>query len=166
VIEMKNILTLERANELLAYDPETGIIRRKVGCGPARAGDIAGSLHSKGYLNTQIDRKIYRNHRLAWLLHTGNWPIDCIDHINGIGIDNRITNLREATHSQNMQNLKKARSNNISTGLLGVSARGKKFMVRIMVNKVSKYIGNFNDAESAHAAYLTAKREIHERNTL
>lgn len=159
-------LTLERANELLAYDPDTGAIRWRVGRGPAMAGDIAGSIHSKGYWCTQIDGKIYRNHRLAWFLHYGNWPIDQIDHINGIGIDNRITNLREATHSQNMQNQRKARSNNISTGLLGVSARGGTFMARITVNNVSKFIGNFNDAASAHAAYLTAKREFHERNTL
>jgi hypothetical protein len=45
------MITAERLRELLHYDPETGVFVRRVSrCGRgARAGAVAGHIHTKGY---------------------------------------------------------------------------------------------------------------------
>jgi hypothetical protein len=50
---------------------------------------------------------------------TGKWPVE-VDHENGDGNDNRWSNLREASHVQNMANIKKLTKAN-SSGIKGVS---------------------------------------------
>jgi hypothetical protein len=70
---------------------------------------------------------LYREHRLAWLYMTGEWPTHEIDHINGDRVDNRFCNLREATASENRWNSRK-RVNNTS-GYKGVSWDSAKRLV-------------------------------------
>ena len=67
-----------------------------------------------------------------------------IDHINRIKDDNRISNLREATNAENLQNQTKASANN-SSGLLGVSWCNlyNKWVSKIMLNGKSIFIGYF-----------------------
>lgn len=86
----------------LEYDPLTGLFRR-LGYQPyAKQGWYAGSPSSTGHLQLRVAGKAFKAHRLAWLLCYGEWPRADIDHINGIPPDNRILNLREASHHQNM----------------------------------------------------------------
>lgn len=59
-----------------------------------RRGPFRGSIFGRNYLK----------HRVIWAMHFGAWPTNQIDHINGIPGDNRIVNLRDATHSQNASN--------------------------------------------------------------
>ena len=162
------MLTQDRLQELLNYDPDSGLftwlksISRRV-----KAGEVAGGLSTGGYIRIRIDGKKYKAHRLAWLYTLGNWPSDYIDHINGIRNDNRIVNLREATNAENKQNQRVANVNN-KTGLLGVSFHRKsgKFIARITVNGIRIGIGNFDNAEEAHQAYLRKKQELHPFQTL
>ena len=64
------------------------------------------------YIQIRFDGKFYMAHRLAWLITNGAWPIEHIDHINGVHDDNCITNLREASHSLNLQNQRLPSNNN------------------------------------------------------
>ena len=156
-------LTAERVRELLDYDPETGVLTWKVRRGGrAHLGAVAGVPDGLGYVSIRVDSRLYRAHRLAWLLSHGRWPPEQIDHINGVRDDNRLSNLREATRGQNMENQRRPRAGNTS-GFLGVCwhARSKKFMARITTGGTRFYLGVYPDAESAHAAYLKAKRELH-----
>jgi hypothetical protein len=90
-------LTAERLREQLRYDAETGVFTRRVGSGHARAGDMAGTVHSTGYVRISIDGGKYTAHHLAWLYVHGVWPYQ-IEHINRKRSDNRIANLRERRH--------------------------------------------------------------------
>ena len=120
------MITQVRLQELLSYDPETGIFRWKVDRnGNAKKGEVAGSIASDGYRAIRIDGRHYFAHRLAWFFVHGMWPADQIDHLNGRRADNRLANLREATNRENQQNLRRARSGSRS-GLLGVSWHGQK----------------------------------------
>jgi len=156
------MLTQEYLKSILSYDPETGLFT------DIKTKKIIGKKYKSKYVFIYISNKNHYAHRLAWLYVHGNIPKNCIDHIDGIKYNNKISNLREATSAQNSQNIKKAHSSNKSTGLLGVHLRKDtgKFQVRIDINNKQKYIGNFKTKEEAHEAYVKAKRKYHEFNTL
>ena len=164
-------LTQERLKELLHYDAETGIFTRiKGGNGKNNnIGDIAGYKRPDDYIQICIDCKIYYAHRLAFLYMTGSWPVNEGEHKDNIRYHNWWDNLRDGNHSQNMQNQKKARRNNKSTGILGVTDSPNKdgsFRAQIGINGKTKHLGYFKTPIEAHEAYLSAKRELHEFNTL
>lgn len=154
--------------ELFNYDPETGILRW-IGSRSNRVKylDIAGTIGKSGYLMVGILDKRYQVHRVIWFYMYGKWPDGDIDHINGIKTDNRIENLRDVTRSVNKQNIKRANLNN-KYKLLGVfwHKASKKYLAKIMLNGNSKHLGLFDCPQAAHEAYLQAKRELHEGNTL
>ena len=133
--------------------------------GQVRAGDFVKTLNCGGYYIVGVDQTRLRAHRVAWAIHTGAWPINEIDHINGLRHDNRIVNLREIEHGANSQNLQKAQANNKS-GLLGVCFVGGRWKAQITIQKKAKHIGYFDSPEVAYAAYLSMKRLHHEANTL
>ena len=153
-------LTAERLRELLHYDPETGVFTRLVRSGPAKVGDAAGTATTSGYIQIRVDGGQYLAHRLAFLCMTGEWPSQFVDHVNGVRDDNRWSNLRPATPSENLQNVRRARADS-QTGLLGVSRDRQRFRAQIKVDGQHIYIGTFDTPEQAHAAYLAAKRKLH-----
>ncbi|MEY3252390.1 MAG: hypothetical protein RL227_1363 [Pseudomonadota bacterium] len=155
-------LTAEELRSLWDYDPERGVFVRRHTHGRWKAGsDVTGTL-SHGYLRAHVLDKPYAVHRLAFLWMTGQWPSNDVDHINGDRADNRWVNLRDVTRSVNLQNLRGAKSNNKGTGLLGAAPWGKRFRAAIRVNGVDHKIGVFDTPQEAHAAYIQAKRELHE----
>lgn len=157
-----------RLRELLSYDPATGVFTRKVGSPRSPVGSIAGGSDHKGHWVIRVNAKKYFAHRLAWLYVHGVWPAGVVDHINGDGMDNRIDNLRDVTQSVNMQNLKGARKDNRAAKLLGVtwSKQHNRWRANITITGKATFLGLFNTAEEAHAAYVAAKRQHHAGNTL
>lgn len=161
-----NTLTQARLQELLHYDPDTGVFTRRVWTGPnVKVGSVAGCKIRSGHIHIKLCGKRYYAHRLAWLYMTGTWPILSIDHINGIADDNRFSNLRVVTHSVNLQNLRRARKDNRS-GMIGVHERGGKFRATIRVGGKNISLGTFASADAAHDAYVNAKRRLHPGSTL
>lgn len=152
---MPDSISLERLQEVLDYDAATDVFRRKTGI---RAGEIAG-WDCRGYTRIEIDGERARAHRLAWLWVNGEYPRGPIDHINGDRSDNRISNLREATLSQNAAN-QRTRSDNAS-GLKGVSWREeeKLYVACIRMHGKSNHLGYFKTAEAAHRAYCEAAKQ-------
>ena len=163
---MTNKYSIELAEKLFNYDPETGVIRRKVMQGGQIPGAFVGTKRKDGYLATKISGVEILCHRLAWLLHYRSNPEFEIDHINGNRDDNRISNLRPSDRTHNNTNRRKAHKNN-QLGILGVrQLESKRFLARIRVNKSLKRLGIFDTSEAASAAYVQAKRNLHSGNTL
>lgn len=158
------MFTQSHLKELLHYDPETGVFTWAVSRSGVRIGDVAGCLKRNGYRYIGVDGRDYLAHRLAWLYMTGLWPADQIDHINGVKDDNRLVNLREATHLQNHQN--RALDVKNTSGFLGVSWHRvtEKWRAYISVGGQQKHLGLFTRPEDAYAAHLTAKAELHTFN--
>lgn len=160
---------LERLRESLDYNPETGEFHWKVAVARrTRVGSLAGHVNKfSGYLQIRVGYSLYYAHRLAWLLTYGEWPEGVIDHADGNCLNNRVDNLRDVSQMVNTQNHQEANSNN-KVGLLGVSfnkASGR-FVARIWCDGKNKHLGYFTTPEEAHAAYLVAKRELHEGCTI
>jgi len=98
-------------------------------------------------------------HRLAWALHNGEWPSKQIDHIDGDRANNRISNLREATQSQQIMN-SKLRSDNTS-GIKGVQQRKYGWTAYIAVDGKSTYLGHFDTKAKAIAARAEAEEKLY-----
>ena len=74
-----------------------------------------------------------------------------IDHINRISGDDRIGNLRLATHAQNMANSRRSLKN--TSGYKGVSKQGNRYKADIRFNGRTVYLGRFDTPKEAHLAY-------------
>jgi hypothetical protein len=139
--------------ERLVYLPKEGKILWKVHPRwPSYAGREAGNMMQNGYRKLKFCGKQYLVHRVAWLLHYGVWPSGDIDHIDGNTSNNRIKNLRDVSHSINLQNRKSATRKN-KTGFLGVVKRRNKYAAHIYKNGKQVYLGLFTTAQEAHQAY-------------
>lgn len=148
----------------LSYCAQTGQFRWLTGR-RGLPGTTAGCRMNRGYWAISIDGKSYLAHRLAWLITYGIWPEGQIDHINGDRADNRLCNLRAVSNAENAQNKRRARSDNDS-GLLGVRQLGSRWQARIMKAGKAIHLGAYETKEAAHAAYLAAKRQLHEACTI
>ena len=158
---------IDLMREWLEYSRETGLFVWKKSPSPmAKAGSVAGSPKTGGYIQICLKGKLYTAHRLAWLFVTGEYPVGHIDHIDGDTSNNRFSNLRDTTHTINQQNQRNAYRNNKS-GLLGVSVVNScTWQARITVNRKTYRLGNFNTPKEAHNAYLLAKKQMHPESAI
>jgi len=167
--------TQELLKQLLCYDPETGVFiwheRSLNTFKTIGAGKIWNSRFSEkqaggickltGYVFIGINKIQYRAHRLAWLYEYGYLPLVEMDHINMIRHDNRICNLREASHGENNQNKRKLRNN--TSGYKGVcwDKQAKKWKAQIGKDNKIHGLGHFNDIKHAYFAYCKASKQLH-----
>ena len=123
-------------------------------------GKIAGCNDPHGYSVITIKQRHYFAHRLAWLYVYGVWPEKEIDHINRVRNDNRIQNLREASHEENGRNISQPRKR---VGLRGTtySKRRHAWVAQIGVKGRNLFLGHYNTTEDAHQAYLAAVAKYH-----
>lgn len=150
--------TVERLREALDYDPLTGRLTWKVRVArPARVGAEAGTTDPRGYRQVQLDGCQVLAHIVIWALVTGEWPDFDLDHRDLNRANNRWVNLRPATGSQNAANTKRLRSN--TTGFKGTTFAVGKYQASITVEGKYRYLGRFESAEEAHAAYARAAQE-------
>jgi hypothetical protein len=132
---------VELLRALFDYDPESGKIYWKVSRGRVREGDEAGCLHCKGYRQIAVEKKIYKASRIAFALYFGEDPYPYeMDHINRDRADNRISNLRKVTVSENLKN-KKARADGIGHKFITFDKRRKEKPYGVRID--DKRFGSF-----------------------
>lgn len=151
---------VERLRDLLCYDAETGVFTwRKAYCKKVVVGRVAGHRNkTTGYVEIRINGVLYGAHRLAWLYVHGKWPECVIDHIDRDRANNRVSNLRQASHSQNHAN-GPANANN-ALGVRNVVRVKTGFRVELKKNYQKIYIGIFPSLAAASLAARNA-RQIH-----
>lgn len=152
------VLSAEELRNILAYDPDEGVFRwRLSGLGKRKAGTIAGYA-GKRMVSITINHRIHSAHRLAWLYMTGIWPVCLVDHIDCNPLNNKWSNLRQATHSQNSCNIR----GRAASGFKGVYRSSKNsWRATIAVKGKSYRVGNFSTREDAAKARQVFAEKLH-----
>jgi len=162
-LSAQDALSQQRLMAVLSYDTVSGRFTYKVSRLHGRCAVIEGGRAGKknpknSYRYINIDGHAYLEHRLAVFYVTGKWPNREVDHRNGVRDDNSWTNLREATRTENKQNMVSRLG---MSGVRGVVRRGGRWIASIKVNGKYKYLGVYSSAVAAGQAYLNAKAKYH-----
>lgn len=136
----ESIAFAEYCRELLDY--RDGSLVWKISRGRIKAGDVAGRVNNKEYLQVNIDRVSYLLHQIVFLIHHNYIP-KTIDHIDRNKVNNSIKNLRSVTTRENMLN----RIDNTETP--NISKNGGSFQVMFMFKGKKEYFGIYNTIEEA-----------------
>jgi hypothetical protein len=156
--------------KLIDYDPDTGALtwkRRTAETNPDDKGRVRFNTRfagkpalttdsGRGYRYGRVFWVTYYSHRVAWAMHYGEWP-QVIDHENGVRDDNRISNLRSGTYSDNARNA--AMPNTNTSGHVGVywHKQRSKWNARIKMDKKCLHLGLFTDKDDAIRARKAAE---------
>lgn len=157
---------IEALRSSVLYNPETGLLFWKQSNGkPKRwntryAGKPAFACpSSSGYLHGNFEGKTYSAHKVAWAIFYGEWPSGWMDHADRDRKNNRISNLRIATPSDNARNV----SSHGRSRFLGVywNKKDKRWQAQIWIDGRRRNLGQFLDEETAAKSYDAAARTAH-----
>ena len=162
----KALPTPEVLRQLVKYDPMTGHFEWL-----PRSGDVAWTNRfahrpaftcktPRGYLTGTINYVGVLAHRAAWAYVKGEWPQLGIDHINRQPWDNRISNLRLATPSENQRNRRVKAATSSYRGVSWNSVH-RHWRAQIKVHGRITVLGNFRNEEEAARAYDAAAPRLH-----
>lgn len=172
-MKANKLMPAEQLRGLFTYDPTSGVLfwlpRKIEAFATANAAATWNTRYANKPAGTRMLGKqgrpeavlvgykgqLYKVHRIIWAIVHGSIPEDLeVDHRNSNPFDNKLDNLRLATHAQNMANRAIRSSRPLS--LSGAYIRSRRFRASISVAGKTKYLGTFNSAEEAHAAYCQA----------
>jgi hypothetical protein len=134
---------------MLRYEPETGLIYYKHG---RRA---FTTKTAAGYYQGRISGVLYYAHRIIWKMVEGDEPPQ-IDHIDGDRGNNRFSNLRRSSASENSKNMR--RHGRASSCCSGVSYHMRTGRFRAYI--CGKHIGYFPTFEAARSARNAEKLRL------
>ena len=161
--------------QLLRYEPETGKLfwlRRGPEWFASQASckiwnlrfaekEAFTSTTCDGYKQGSILGQRYKAHWLIWALVNGPQGKSYVDHINGDRADNRLTNLRLATHAQNLWNRGPAKNNALQVKGVYQDKRRGTWNAEIAADKCRKRKTGFPTMEAAVAARREMETEMH-----
>ena len=130
---MARFLDYELIKNAFWADDDGNIFRRTTG-------KIATHNHGK-YLRVWFNNRKYYAHHIIWYFAHNEWPSH-IDHKDGNTKNNRLSNLRKCTMSQNIANANYGK-------LRGVEFHGNRARVRFQVNGVRVELGSYKTVEEA-----------------
>ena len=157
----------EVLEELLTYDPETGVFTWKWrpehyfqnhaaywAWNQKHKNKRAGCVNPEGYRQIRILDTVLQENRLAYYWVHGEQPQD-VDHKNGVVDDNRICNLRGGSHKANQRNMKLRKDS--KSGYTGIREVRGRFQVRNWngTREQSKTFDTLEEAIAFREAYMT-----------
>ncbi len=158
----------EYLRNILSYDPASGEFRWKdrPNIRPSLNARMKGQVtraidKSTGYQRINIDWRLFYAHHIAWFYVYGIWPKAQIDHRDGVRSNNKIENLREATHAENHQNRSVNINNTSGHPGVGWYKAQKKWSASVMLSGKSYHAGYFDKIEDAILAREALKAELH-----
>lgn len=146
-MEINKITDEELIRTSIDYNPETGEFKWKL-TRPSEhfstpssekrwytlfAGKAIDGLTSCGrtkYVVIRVNGRKFKAHRVAWYLVHGEWPQECVDHIDGDGINNKINNLRSVSKLENSRNSRLSKSNTSSVNGVHLRKDTEMYVVR------------------------------------
>ena len=155
-LPIKALPSQERLMELFDYNPTTGNLVWR-----APRQDDLGCISDQGYLRVKIGSRVYSVHRLVWKIATGNEPPPMIDHIDGDRLNNRISNLRAASHGENKQNTGRQRNNKSGHKGVSWSRTHKSWQASIMNEGKSVWLGRYKILEDAVSVIAETRNRLH-----
>lgn len=120
----------------------------------------AGYLAKNNYEFIGIGDKLYRTHKLIYMMFYGSMPEE-IDHKDGNRSNNKIENLRKVDHNHNMQNTKKPITNTSGEKNVTWFKRDSTWHVQLRKNGKRLHIGYFKDFDLAKQAAYVARIQHH-----
>ena len=125
-----------------------------------KIGQIAGCVGKENYKYVAFNKIRKPIHSIIYCMFFGKFP-KIIDHIDGNQTNNKIENLREVTHSQNMLNQKLYKNSKTGYKNITFQKQNKKFVVRIVVNEKRKSFGSYNDIDYAKFVAEAMRHKYH-----
>ena len=154
--------------EKLTYNPETGDVIWNVDSGRwgnIKSGSLAGSLRKDGrrVIRLSKDVLIYSYH-IPFILEGGIPEGYEVDHIDGNPGNDKRSNLRLVTSTQNKYNMRIPKNN--TSGFKGVhwNAPTNSWRVRLRINGEHTHFGLFDNLEDAVKVSLEVREWAHKEH--
>lgn len=157
----KPLPSQERLHQLFDYSPVTGHLIWRTGTWKGRPAGRERLFSSGLRRHVRVGRSTYTAYRLIWKWVTGTDPLNQdVDHVDCDPTNNAWHNLRLATRSQNLANLRTPKDN--TSGYKGVTwiPRRQRWRARIQCQGKPYELGWYLTAEEAHAAYVEAAQRL------
>lgn len=111
-------------------------------------------------IRSWVNYKKYANHFIIWEMNHGPVPAGLwVDHVNGNPFDNRLSNLRLATPSQN--NMNAGMQKNKRVKLAGVRRTREGWTTSIMAGGIRYPLGSHRTKGEAAVVYAKASLRYH-----
>jgi hypothetical protein len=148
----------ERTPDMFPQSPRSAEHNCAVWNGRYAETEAFTAVKSRGYLHGNVLRKTCLAHRVAWAIHNGEWPKLHIDHIDGNQRNNRASNLRQATSSENGRNSRSAKGSVSKFLGVGFKKANGKWTAQVQVGGRRVHVGYFATEDDAARAYDAAAR--------
>lgn len=160
----KKRFSSEELRSQVWYDEQTGLFHSLRKTARSKIGDVVSSFRKDGYCCLNVFGQRFLAHRMVWLYMYDEWldkNVD-IDHIDGNPSNNLVTNLRVVTRSENLQNQRKLRKNNV-VGINGISWHSARevFVVQLSIGGEHKFGGHHKTIGAAICALSALKAKWH-----
>jgi hypothetical protein len=151
-------ISQEYLRSVLHYDPDTGKFKWTHARHGVSVDMVVGHKCKRyGYWIIALGKKNFLAHRLAFIYMTGSCPLN-IDHIDRDKLNNKWSNLREATTSNNAFNRGRAITN--KSGHKNVFWSKNRFVVSIKVRGEHHYLGRYTTVEEAATVAAAARARL------